>query len=142
VGSTVLLVDDDEAVREIGRAYLERAGFRVLTAEGGFAALERLRNEGDAVDLVVLDLAMPDLSGEETFEALRKLRSDLPVVLASGYDRKQASERFRVHGIGDFVRKPYEPEDLIRSIGRALGRSEDGDREAHERAFARGAGPS
>ncbi len=127
-GRCVLLVDDDEAVLEVGCAFLERAGFRVLTASGGFAALEVFRREGAAVDVVVLDLAMPDLSGEETFEALRALRADVPVVLVSGYDRKQAAERFRTRGIEDFVRKPYEPDELTGSVVRALGRNKQDER--------------
>jgi CheY-like chemotaxis protein len=116
----VLVVDDDEAVLEVAGAFLTRAGFEVETAAGGREALRILSNGAPAVDAVVLDLVMPDLSGEATFLALRERHPDLPVVLASGYDREQAAQRFSARGVADFVRKPFEPDALATSVRRAL----------------------
>ncbi len=83
----MLLVDDDEGILEVTGEVLVRAGFRVLTARGGREALDRVRAAGvGGIDAVVLDLAMPDMSGEEVFLRLRELRSDLPVILVTGYD--------------------------------------------------------
>jgi PAS domain S-box-containing protein len=118
----VLVVDDDEAVLEVAQEFLRRSGFEVRGARGGQAAVDVLREHPDDFDAVVLDLVMPDLSGEQTFLALRELRPDLPVVLASGYDREQAAARFTARGIADFVRKPYDPEALAESVRVALTR--------------------
>jgi signal transduction histidine kinase/CheY-like chemotaxis protein len=121
-GGTVLLVDDDAAVCEVAREFLTRGGFRVLTAASGGEAVARVREAGASIDAVVLDLVLPDLSGEQTFLRLRDLRPGLPVVLASGYDPEQAAERFSARGLAGFVRKPYAAEDLLRGVHGALER--------------------
>ncbi len=117
---TVLVVDDDEGVREVAREFLQRAGFEVLSAPGGRAALEILRERGADVDVVLLDLVMPDMAGEQAFVELRRLRPDLPVVLASGYDPEHAAARFSGRSLSGFVSKPYDPEDLVESVRNAL----------------------
>lgn len=119
---TVLVVDDDSGVREVADAFLSRAGFEVRTVDSGRAALQLLDSDTERVDAVVLDLVMPDLSGEATFLALRERHPELPVVLASGYDRESAAKRFAARGIAGFVRKPFAPDDLARSVQTALAR--------------------
>jgi PAS domain S-box-containing protein len=116
----VLLVDDDDGVREVAREFLSRDGFDVREAAGGEAALDLVRRVGGDIDVVVLDLVMPDLSGEETLRALRELEPGLPVVLASGYDCDQAAERFARRSVAAFVRKPYDAGDLVASVRSAL----------------------
>jgi len=118
-GGTVLVVDDDPGVLEVAHEFLRRAGFRVRTATGGRAAIERVR-AGDDVDAVVLDLVMPEVDGEETFEALRQARPDLPIVLVSGYDKEMTAARFLGRGIAGFVYKPYEPDELVECVRAAL----------------------
>jgi CheY-like chemotaxis protein len=118
---TVLVVDDDVAVLELERAILARAGYRVLDAAGGEAAVETLRGD-TPVDAMVLDLTMPDMGGGEAFERARALRPDLPVVLVSGFDEADAVERFAARGLHAFLRKPFEPEDLIDKVRAALAR--------------------
>ncbi len=119
-GGTVLVVDDEEGVREVAQEFLQRAGFEVLSAPGGRAALEILRERGADVDVVLLDLVMPDMAGEQAFVELRRLRPDLPVVLASGYDPEHAAARFSGRSLSGFVSKPYEPEDLVKSVRNAF----------------------
>jgi PAS domain S-box-containing protein len=122
-GGTVLLVDDDEGILEVTGEVLLRAGFRVLTARGGGEALDRVREAGaDGVDAVVLDLAMPDMSGEEAFLRLRELRSELPVILVTGYDAASSADRFAARGLAAFLHKPWEPEDLIATLRKVLPR--------------------
>ncbi|MFQ5416121.1 MAG: ATP-binding protein, partial [Myxococcota bacterium] len=122
-GATVLVVDDDEAVREIAQAFLERAEFRVLVAGGGIEALELIRDRGDEIDAVVLDLSMPDVDGEQTYRELRRDRPDLPVVLVSGYSEEMAAASFSdTDGAAAFLSKPYMPEVLIERIRAALTR--------------------
>ncbi len=122
VGGTVLIVDDDEGILEVASEVLTRAGFRVLAARGGREALDHVREIGvAAVDAVLLDLTMPDMSGEELFLRLREARSDLPVILVTGYDAARVAERFAARGLDAFLRKPWEPEELVGAIRQVLG---------------------
>jgi len=122
----VLVVDDDEAVCEVAQAFLERAGFRVESCCGGREALARLRERAD-VSAVLLDLAMPDLSGAEVLRVLRAEQPDLPVVVASGYKHDLAAERLGPDAVCAIVQKPYEPEVLVATLREAIaGRSGQG----------------
>jgi len=118
-GARVLVVDDDAAVRELAAEMLARAGFEVACAAGGTQAAALVEG-GARVDAVLLDLAMPDLGGEATFLRLRAQRPGLPVVLVSGYDEEQASQRFAARGLDAFLRKPFEPEQLVAAVHAAL----------------------
>jgi PAS domain S-box-containing protein len=114
----VLLVDDDDGVLELAREVLERAGYRVLATTSPHEALERL---ADAPDLVaaLLDLVMPEMSGEELFLRLREIRPDLPVILVTGYDAARAAERFSARGLDGFLHKPWEPEEMVAAVQHA-----------------------
>jgi len=115
-GLRVLVVDDDEGVLELAREVLAAAGHRVRTASGGRAAIDLLRADPHAVDVVVLDLTMPEPGGEAVFREARALRADLPVILVTGYDAAHAAGR--VTGLDGFLRKPWEPEDLVAAVER------------------------
>jgi len=118
---TVLVVDDDPDVLEIAQEFLIRADFRVLTADGGVRALEVFREWGEKIDVVVLDLSMPDMDGDATFEEIRKMRSDVRVVIVSGYSESMATGHFTAAGSADgFLSKPYLPEALIERVRGAL----------------------
>jgi CheY-like chemotaxis protein len=122
-GGTVLIVDDDEGILDVSREVIARAGFHVLTARGGREALDRVRELGAAaIDAVVLDLAMPDMGGEETFLRLRELGDDLPVILVTGYDADRVAECFAARGLDAFLRKPWEPEELVATVRQVLRR--------------------
>jgi PAS domain S-box-containing protein len=122
----VLLVDDDDSVREVARAFLERAGFEVWTAGGGRAAIDLFSTRAAQFDVVVLDLRMPDVGGERAFLELRRIRPDLPVVLTSGFDERRAAQRFSARGVAAFVGKPFEPEALVEAVRRAMTRATNG----------------
>jgi PAS domain S-box-containing protein len=120
-GGTVLVVDDDEAVLELAREFLLRGGLDVVTAGGGREAMEILRSDvGGRIDAAVLDLAMPDLDGRETLLEIRRLRPELPVVMASGFREDTNAEGFPNEEIAAFVRKPYEAEELIDAVRTSL----------------------
>ncbi len=120
----VLVVDDDEAVREAARRCLERAGYRVGEASSGRDAVAQLQEDPQGIDLVLLDLTMPDLDGEQTFLALREIAPALRVLLSSGYDPGEVARRFGVEGVRGFVAKPYEPETLVAQVADALAEDE------------------
>jgi CheY-like chemotaxis protein len=118
----LLVVDDDAALRELVAEILTRAGFEVIAADGGQAAIEAVGRAPERIDAVLLDLAMPQLGGEETFLRLRELAPDLPVILVSGYDAARASLRFAAQGLDEFLHKPFEPEQLVAAVEAALSR--------------------
>ncbi len=117
---TVLVVDDEEPVLELTQEFLQRAGFRVLTAATGRAAVDWIRGDAERIDAVVLDLTMPDVDGEETFRAIRRIRPGIPIVLASGYDREHGARRLASEDVSGFVAKPYDPEELVEKIRASL----------------------
>jgi two-component system cell cycle sensor histidine kinase/response regulator CckA len=121
-GGTILVIDDEEWVLELAQEFLERSEFEVVTAGGGREALEILRGDlGKTIDAVVLDLTMPDLNGQQTFREIRALRPGLPVIVVSGFGEEATADRFPPDEIAAFVRKPYEPEDLVDAIRASLG---------------------
>jgi len=119
--ATVLVADDDEAVLEVATLFLERVGFRVHAAAGGRAAIECFDAHSDEIDVVVLDLSMPDVDGPHALQAIRALCPGVPVVIISGFTAKQAAERCgEAEPPACFLRKPYEPEALVDRIRELL----------------------
>jgi PAS domain S-box-containing protein len=115
----ILLVDDDPMLRALGRTILEEYGYHVLLAEDGLRALEVYRREVGKIDLVILDLTMPQLSGQETLRELCRLDPGVKVVFASGYAAEVSSgaDLGRVRG---FIQKPYREQDLAAVVRAAL----------------------
>ncbi len=118
---TVLLVDDERQFRDTGALMLSQLGHHVETAADGAAALEQVRQLGDELGLVVLDLQMPVMDGEETFHRLRSLAPHLPVLLCSGYAREEKAERLLAAGARGYLHKPFELGQLRKAVHRALG---------------------
>jgi len=110
---TVLVVDDEEAVRSIAATVLEIHGAAILTAGGGDEALELLRTHGGKISLVLLDLTMPGLSGEETLRRMRMLGARQPVILMSGYSETETMQRSTDLGVAGFIQKPFEVTTLL-----------------------------
>ncbi len=118
---TVLIVDDEAVVRRAADRMVRRLGFASLTARDGAEALEIYEAYRDEVVLVLLDLAMPVMDGEEAFRKLRCIREDLPVLLSSGYGEDHAASRFAGQGLSGFIQKPYRLAALRAKIRDALG---------------------
>jgi PAS domain S-box-containing protein len=116
---TILLVDDEAMIRNLGRMILERYGYRVLLAEDGVEALNLYRGKPEEISLVVLDLTMPHLSGREVLQKLLEIDPNVRVLLASGYSAEHAID-FESDRIVGFVGKPYRPDDLARHVRSAL----------------------
>ncbi|MGE0599611.1 MAG: PAS domain S-box protein [Dehalococcoidia bacterium] len=121
-GRTILVVDDDETVRSVTRRIIELAGANVLTAEDGLAGLE-VYQANPGIDLVLVDMTMPRMDGEETFRELRRIDPDVRVVLMSGYSEQDATERFAGKSLAGFIQKPYRPADLVAQIQKSLDNS-------------------
>ena len=116
----VLVADDEEIVRRTAQATLERFGYQVVIAEDGRQCVEALRRLRDQVDVVLLDMTMPVMSGEETFQELRSIRPDIKILLSSGYNEMEATRRFTGKGLAGFVQKPYTSARLAEAVRSAL----------------------
>jgi two-component system, cell cycle sensor histidine kinase and response regulator CckA len=110
----VLVVEDEEGVREVVGRMVERLGFEVMTAGDGMAALEALERHTGPVAAVLLDLSMPRMGGQEALGHLRARRPDVPVILMSGYTEQEVAAKLLDGSTGAvaFLQKPFLPEDL------------------------------
>ena len=117
----LLLVEDDDAVRRTAVRQLAQLGYRTLHAADGFRALELFEQHIDSLELVMLDVVLPSLSGLEVAEIIRERRPDLPVLFCSGYNREILEEEYSLSVPGPLLTKPWAPQDLQRALGEALG---------------------
>jgi len=104
---TVLLVDDEESVRGIGSEMLKELGFTTLTANDGREALELFKHRPD-ISFVILDLTMPHMDGEQCFRELRRMNPDIKVIMSSGYNEQEVTQKFVGKGLAGFIQKPYK----------------------------------
>jgi two-component system cell cycle sensor histidine kinase/response regulator CckA len=115
-GGTVLFADDEEYLRTLAKRMLERLGFTVVVASNGVEAVQLFREKHGQIDLVFLDLTMPEMNGEEAFQEMRRLRPDVRVLLASGYSEHEISTRFAGKGLAGFIAKPYQMATLSQTL--------------------------
>jgi DNA-binding response OmpR family regulator len=101
---------------------LEHDGFRVLTAVDGRDGVEVFRRHRDEIALVLLDMTMPQMDGEEAFHEIRRIRADARVILSSGYSEQDATSRFADQDLAGFIQKPYRRANLLAKIRGILGR--------------------
>ena len=117
---TVLLVDDEDMVLEIGRALLETMGYQVVTAKDGEEAIRLYESRGSAIDLVLLDVVMPGLGGGEVFDRLKSINPDMKCLLLSGYSIDGEATEIIQRGCDGFIQKPFKLRDLSKSIREIL----------------------
>ncbi len=116
----LLVVDDEPSVRAVSRALLHRRGFTVAEAHGGRDAVALVTAEPTRFRLVLLDLTMPDMGGEETFRELRRVAPLLKVILMSGYNEQEVTRQFVGRGLAAFLQKPFRAEELDAAVRRVL----------------------
>lgn len=117
---TILLVDDEELIRSLGKKMLQQAGYTVMEARTGEEALETYREHGRKIDLVLLDLIMPGMGGDQALDELKKMDSGVCVIIASGYSRDGHVRKTTERGAASFVDKPFGKNDLLRKIREIL----------------------
>jgi signal transduction histidine kinase len=122
-GETVLLAEDEDAVRDLTARLLELHGYTVLEARDGREALAIGAQHRGRIDVLLTDVVMPELNGKELVELLRAHRPGLPVVYCSGYTNGEIDRRGALDPDAVFLQKPFSPADLLAQVGAALGRA-------------------
>jgi two-component system cell cycle sensor histidine kinase/response regulator CckA len=117
---TVLLVDDEEFVRELGARILAKHGYTVLQAVNGREALDLLQKERSRISLVILDLIMPEMGGTECLKELLKIDPQVKVLVASGYSADASVKETIQMGAKGFVNKPFRVKDLLSEVRKVL----------------------
>jgi CheY-like chemotaxis protein len=119
----VLVIDDEEPVREAVTDILEIEAIEVITAADGLEGIERFKQSHDLIDLILLDLSMPGLGGVETFQQLQKIDRTVPVLMSSGYNQSEVDSQFREEQPTGFLQKPYSADVLVEVVMKHLGAS-------------------
>jgi two-component system cell cycle sensor histidine kinase/response regulator CckA len=119
---TILLIDDEDIVIDIGGQILERLGYRAVTARSGREAIEIYRANKNKINIVILDVIMPDMGGGETYDRLKKINPAIKVLLSSGYSINGQASEIMNRGCNGFIQKPFNMEQLSRKIREILSK--------------------
>jgi CheY-like chemotaxis protein len=128
-GATILLVEDEPAVRNVTREALEMGGYKVLAADGPAAATHIARDESNAIDLLLTDVVMPGMNGPELARLVRELRPELVTLFMTGYADAEVLRLAALEGAHKHIQKPFTVHSLLARVGDALAaRWNDRDR--------------
>ncbi|MEI6704803.1 MAG: response regulator [Deltaproteobacteria bacterium] len=119
--ATILLVDDEETLRDMETTLLEALGFVAITAANGREALDIYKVRGNEIDLVILDLIMPEMGGVEAYHELRRIDAKVPIIICSGYGVESVADVIAADTRSGFLHKPYNPIELCRVIKEKIG---------------------
>lgn len=122
--ATILIVEDEEGVRTLTQYTLKQAGYTILTANDGKEGVEVFQKHHDDISMVLLDMTMPRMTGEEAFREMRLIHPGVRVLLTSGYNEQEATTRFAGKGLAGFIQKPYRPQELLTQIRAILQQKE------------------
>ena len=113
---TILLVDDEKMILDVGRELLEELGYTVLPAISGQEAIEIFQKDPDQIDMIIMDMIMPGMSGSETFDRLKEIRPDVKILLSSGYSVDGQATNILRRGCDGFIQKPFNMNQLAERI--------------------------
>jgi CheY-like chemotaxis protein len=122
LGGTVLFIDDEESLRRLGKVALERSGWRALLAENGAEGVRIFQEHRDEITVVIMDLTMPVMGGEEALDRIKKINPSVPVIVATGYGESEAKRLFAGKDMAGFLEKPYTVNRLMGAIAEVIGR--------------------
>ena len=123
---TILLVDDEEDVINVGKNFLEKLGYKAIIARNGLEAVEIYKIYRDEIALVVLDLIMPKMSGKEVFSEIKEIHNDAKILISTGYTVDEKIEGFLNRGCHGFIQKPFSLNEFARALRKILDMSEIG----------------
>jgi CheY-like chemotaxis protein len=112
----ILLVDDEDVIIDVGKEILEVLGYKVFVAKSGHEAVKVLKERAEEIDLVILDMIMPGMSGGETFDAIKSINSNIKVILSSGYSLNTRRNKMMDRGYDGFIQKPYDLNTLSQKV--------------------------
>ena len=118
--ANVLIIDDDATCLNVTSRILNKAGYKTTCASGGLEAMAMLSEKPAGFDLIILDLTMPHLNGEQTFARLRQINPSVSVLISSGYDEQESIQRFSESDIAGFIHKPFRSVELLKMVRKAL----------------------
>jgi two-component system cell cycle sensor histidine kinase/response regulator CckA len=121
---TVMLVDDEQVLVDLGQEFLRRAGFKAVGFSDALAALEWYKNHWGEVDLIILDMKMPGIDGEQAFGRLRDINPAAQIAMLSGYSQDGAAQELLSRGALRFFQKPLKYPDLVKWIAQTLSKSD------------------
>ena len=113
---TILIVDDEEMIIDVGNAALKSMGYQVLSARSGEEAIKVYKENKDRIDMVILDMIMPDVGGQEVFDTMKEINSDVKVLLSSGYSIDGQAGEILERGCNAFLQKPFSMKELSQKI--------------------------
>ena len=113
---TILLVDGEDILLEVGGQMLQELGYKVLLARGGYAALEIFEKEKDAIDLIILEMVMQDMNGDEVYDRMKAIKPDFDVLLASNLSLNKQTQKILRRGFNGFLQKPFNMRQLDQKI--------------------------
>jgi DNA-binding NtrC family response regulator len=122
-GGTILFIDDEEALRRLAQAALERDGWRVLLAENGAQGVRLFEENREHITVVILDMTMAVMGGEEALDRMKAIRPAVPVIISTGYGELEAARHFAGKDMAGLLEKPYTVNQLMEAIAAVLGRS-------------------
>ncbi len=118
--STILIIDDEEMIRDLVRDILEMQGYTIISAKDGIEGIEVYRKNAASIDCIILDLSMPRLGGKETYIKLREIGGKAKILLSSGRGTDEQTQELVALGVDGLVQKPYRMDDLIRIVGETI----------------------
>ena len=117
---TILIIDDEEMMRTTGRMILSNLGYTVLIAKDGIQGIDVFKKKQHQIDLVLLDMIMPQMNGPDCFQILRQLKPSIPIIISSGFSQEEDLLGLKDQGLNGFLHKPYQSSDLGEAIKSAL----------------------
>ena len=124
---TILLVDDEELITDVGGQLVEKLGYKVILANSGQEALEVYEKKISKIDMVILDMIMPGMSGGETYDRLKEINPDLKILLSSGYSINGQAQEILNRGCNGFIQKPFNMKRISLKISEILDKDQSDD---------------
>ncbi|PIV41722.1 MAG: hypothetical protein COS28_04725, partial [Nitrospirae bacterium CG02_land_8_20_14_3_00_44_33] len=122
MGETILIAEDEKAVRELMKLELEEAGYKVIEAVDGQEAIEKFRENKDSISLLLLDMIMPKINGKGVYEEARKIKPDIKALFSSGYPTDFIHKKGILEEGLNFISKPASPHELLKRIRELLNK--------------------
>jgi CheY-like chemotaxis protein len=117
----ILLIDDEIYIREMSKRLFEKLGYDVILASNGAEGIEIYKNNLDEIDLVILDMVMPEMTGKDVYKILIEMNPDIKIVFLSGNSKEEVAEYMNITGEIDYIQKPYRLHEISQVLAKTVG---------------------